>query len=126
MGCCCSALERKVSEKFSEGEIVMKNVGWANLRALSTQSGCKRQGNGALVLTREKIWFRFLCCGDDEVEIPLSDIKMVRIVTMRRVQMLYIQFTSGFVAIAVPEADSWQRQIEDARSKLALWGPVGF
>ena len=114
MGCCCSALERKVSEKFSEDEIVKKNVGWANLQALSTQSCCKKRGNGALVLTREKIWFRFLCCGDDEVEIPLSDITMV---TVPRFRMLYIQFTSGFVAFAVPEADSWQQQIEDARSQ---------
>jgi len=117
MGCCCSGLERRVSEKFSEDEIVMKNVGWANLRALSTQSCCKKKGNGALVLTREKIWFRFLCCGDDEVEIPLSAITKVSVVTMRGFPTLYVEFTSGFVAIAVSQAHSWQQEVERVRSQ---------
>ena len=78
MGCCCSQLERKVAEKFSEDEIIAKEIGWANLQALTTQGVCVRNGNGGLVLTRDKLWFRLLCCsGDDELEIPLDDVTKV-------------------------------------------------
>ena len=121
MGCCCSQLERKVAEKFNEADIVMKNVGWANLRASTQQSCCTREGNGALVLTKEKLWFRFICCGDEEIEIPLSAITKVSLSTSVRVPavyvytsspMLVIEYTSGLVAFSVPQSDNWRQQID--------------
>lgn len=125
MGCCCSQLERKVAEKFNEDEIVMKNVGWAVLNVLTTQSRCKRRGNGALVLTREKLWFRFLCCGDKELDIPLPDLTKVYVSTTLRLPgfymramspMLIIEFTAGLVAFSVPQAEIWLQQIEQTQS----------
>ena len=126
MGCCCSQLERIVAERFDEADIVMKNVGWANLRASTQQSCCKRKGNGALVLTKEKLWFRFICCGDEEIEIPLSAITKVSLSTSVRVSVVYvstlspmlvIEYTSGLVAFSVPQSDNWRQQIEETTSQ---------
>ena len=135
MGCCCSQLERKVSETFSDDEIVLKNVGWANLQVLTTQSGCQRQGNGALVLTREKLWFRFICCGDDELDIPLSDITRVyasRSLSMRghyiytSRAMLLIEFAQELVAFSLPQSESWVEQIDLTRAREGNFSMFGI
>ena len=126
MGCCCSQLERKVSEKFDESEIVMKNVGWAVLNVLTTQGCCGQKGNGALVLTREKLWFRFLCCGDDELDIPLTNVTKAYVTRTLRLPgfyrsgprpMLVIEFTAGLVAFTIPQADIWLQKIGETQSR---------
>ena len=126
MGCCCSQLERQVAEKFKEDEIIAKEIGWANLQALTTQGACLRKGNGGLVLTRDKLWFRFICCGDDELELPLNDITKVYEASSLRLRgryirtfstMLVIEFSANteLVAFAVPGADLWVRLIEETK-----------
>eukprot|EP00112_Aurelia_sp_Birch-Aquarium-sp1_P013470 Seg2861.2 transcript_id=Seg2861.2/GoldUCD/mRNA.D3Y31 product="hypothetical protein" protein_id=Seg2861.2/GoldUCD/D3Y31 len=127
MGCCCSQLQRKVAEKFSENEIISKEIGWANLQALTTQGGCLRKGNGGLVLTRDKLWFRFICCGDDELEIPLNDITKVYEASSLRFRgryirtfskMLVIEFSANteLVAFALPGPEIWVRLIEETKN----------
>ena len=126
MGCYLSLLERIVSEKFDESEIVMKNVGWASLDVLTTQGCCSLTGNGALVLTREKLWFRFLCCGDDELDIPLTNVTKAYVTRTLSVPgfyrsgsspMLVIEFAGQLVAFTVSQEDIWLQKIGETQSR---------
>lgn len=130
MGCCCSRLEREISEKFTEDEIVKKNVGGANLLVLTTQDCCKVELNGALVLTRERLWFRFICCGGDELDIPLNmivkayasnELNMPGIYLSTCQPMLIIEFSSELAAFSITDAETWAEQIEMTRSPVGRY-----
>lgn len=79
MGCCCGKLEGRVNDKFSEDQIIAKEIFWANLEYQRSTGCCQIQGNGALVLTSEMLWFNLLW-PNIEIEMPLKNIRTVQAV----------------------------------------------
>ena len=120
MGCCCSRLERRVNEKFPEGQIIAKEIFWANLQYQRSTGCCQVKGNGALVLTSDVLWFNMLCL-NKQIEMPLRNIRAVQVAFSRyRYQLLivdYVDANSGMedeVMFELREPHFWKRKIEEA------------
>lgn len=136
MGCCCCVLRQTVSEKFSEEEIIKKDVGCAFLHILTTQGDCKAQGYGALVLTKEKLWYRLLCCCDDEFDIPIQEITRVYVCDKLTLpgsfvyaipNMLVIEFSSSELAVfTMPDRNAWAKQIELTKYAQTDYGSMNL
>ena len=114
-------LERRVSQRFVENQIIAKEIFWANLqfqRSLSPHH--QIQGNGALVLTPYMLWFTLLL-PDKQIEIPLQNIRAVKVHTQRRrLPLLVITFVDATTAnedqvMFTSKADPqyWKRMIDE-------------
>ena len=118
MGCCCSKLERRVNEKFDGGQIIAKEIFWANLRYQRNTGCCQTQGNGALILTSDVLWFNLLC-PNKQIEMPLRSICAVQVAFHRYPVLIvdYVDANSGMedeVMFALREPHFWKRKIEEA------------
>ena len=80
MGCCCAKLEQRIEEKFdSSNQILRKELYTTRLiYRKHPNECCFCRGNGALVLTPDRLWFSLLCPADREIEIPLRSILGVK------------------------------------------------
>lgn len=125
MGCCCAKLEEEVNDKFQESQIIAKEMFWANLRYQRSTGCCQVQGNGALILTPDVLWFK-LVCGNKEIEMPLRNIRSVEVgpfvAPRQRANYLvliidYVDATSGIedeVMITLRAPQQWKRLIDEA------------
>ncbi len=105
------------------GEIVRSSTS-ANFIGLASKGSWQIRGNGALVLTPDRLWFRQLAGGG--LEIALTDITGVEITrshagkTLLTPSMVRVRFARGdevdSVAWAVADADGWLRSIDQARA----------
>ena len=114
MGCCCGKLEQRVNEKFSEGQIIAKEIFWAHLEYQRSTGCCQIKGNGALVLTSEMLWFNLLC-PNIEIEMPLRNIHAVR-AGRGGLVIDFVDAYSGIedqVVIMLNQAQSWKRMIDE-------------
>lgn len=88
-------LERRVSQRFVENQIIAKEIFWANLQFQRSLGPHQVLGNGALVLTPDMLWFTLLL-PDKQIEIPLQNIRTVEIHTQqRRSPLLVITFVDA-------------------------------
>lgn len=88
-------LERRVSQRFVENQIIAKEIFWANLQFQSSLGPHQVLGNGALVLTPDMLWFTLLL-PDKQIEIPLQNIRTVEIHTQqRRSPLLVVTFVDA-------------------------------
>lgn len=123
MGCCCVTLEKRVSEKFHEDQIIAKEIFWADLRYQRSKGCCQTRGNGALVLTSDVLWFNMLC-PNKQTEIPLRNIRSVEVGSFNYSLFIvdYVDANSEMedeVMIALVESYFWKRKTEEAMSNLA-------
>ena len=124
MGCCCAKLERRVNEKFHEGQqIIAKEIYWANLRYQRNTGCCQVQGNGALILTSDVLWFNLLC-PNKEIEMPLRNIRSVEAAFYMNPVLIvdYVDANSGMedqVIFALREPHFWKRKTEEAIYNIA-------
>ena len=113
-------LERRVSQRFVECRIIAKEIFWANLQfQRSLGSNSQVQGNGALVLTPDMLWFTLLI-PEKQIEIPLQNITAVEVHTQpRRSQMLVITFVDATatnedqVMFTSRDPQYWKRMIDE-------------
>ncbi|KAL9978375.1 hypothetical protein ACROYT_G015880 [Oculina patagonica] len=125
MGCRCGTLEKRVNEKFSEEQIIVQEVCLPTLRYQRSQGCCQIQGNGALVLTPDVLWFNLLC-PNKEIEMPLRNIRVVQVsfgfgrqqawVGQPALFVDFVDVTSGIedqVAIVVTDPEYWKRTIDE-------------
>lgn len=125
MGCCCGkceeTLEKKVNERFSEGQIIAKGIFWVNLRYQRSTGMCQIKGNGALVLTSVMLWFT-LIYPNKQIEMPLRSIRVVAVGRNPHQALragLIVDFvdpTSGIedqVIFELTGPQSWKRIIEE-------------
>lgn len=128
MGCCCSCtnkLEERVEQKFQGRHIIAKEIFWANLQYQRSAGCCQTQGNGALVLTPDVLWFNLLC-PNKEIEMPLRNIRSAEVGPLRApghwagYSVLIIDFGDAIsriedqVMFALRDPPLWKRQIEEA------------
>ena len=128
MGCCCAKLEDDVNLRFNENQIIAKEMFWANLQYQRSTGCCQVQGNGALVLTSDVLWFKLLCCSK-EIEMPLGNMRSVEVGPFRaprhrgNYQVLIIDYVdpiSGIedqVMFALRDPHHWKRLIDEAVHK---------
>ena len=129
MGCCCARMEERVNEKFAESQIILREMCWANLRYQRSTGCCQIQGNGALVLTPDVLWFSLLCI-TKEIEMPLRHIHSLGGGYVNTPGQYgardpgliidYVDPTSGIedqVIISVPNPNHWMTLINDAINK---------
>ena len=113
-------LERRVSQRFVENQIIAKEIFWANLQFQRSLGPHQVLGNGALVLTPDMLWFTLLL-PDKQIEIPLQNIRTVQIHTQqRRSPLLVITFVDATTAnedqvMFTSKADPqyWKRMIDE-------------
>ena len=125
MGSLCATLEERVNNKFPEGQIIGKEIFWANLRFQKSAGKFPIQGNGALVLTPDVLWFTLLL-PEKQIEMPLRDIRSVQVGRLKRkgeqpsVFVDFVDATSGFedrVVITLKEPWSWKKMIDEAMGR---------
>ena len=117
-------LEARVNEKFLEGQIIAKVILWANLRHQRSAGKFQIQGNGALVLTSDVLWFS-LFYPNKQIEMPLQTIRAVQIGRIRKQgeqPAVFVNFTpaSGIedqVVIELRQPESWKRIIDETITK---------
>ena len=123
MGCCCGKLEERVDEKFSESQITAKEIFWPDLYYQRSRGCCQVQGNGALVLTSDVLWFT-LVCPNIEIEMPLRNIRAVQAGRKFGLAALFVDFVddcSGVedqVVIVLKQSQSWKSLIDENIQKL--------
>ena len=113
MGCCCGILEDRVNERFNENQIIAKETFWANLQYQRSIGCCQIQGNGALVLTSDMLWFNLLC-PDKQIVMPLRSILAVGL-DVGRLIVDFVDPSSGIedqVIFALREPRPWKNLIE--------------
>jgi len=106
MGQVKKKLRRIVDDQFDNKDIVMQSIG-ANFFGMKSAGHGQVRGNGALILTNEKLWFR-LAFPERTIEIPIKSIKRINIVrsfmgksAMKR--LIRIDFDLG----QGPDAAAW-------------------
>lgn len=132
MGCRCGTLEKRIDERFSEVHIIAQEICMPSLRYQRSQGCCQFQGNGALVLTSDVLWFNLLC-PNKQIEMPLRNILAVEVSLFgsparRRAWLgepaLFVDFvdaTSGIedqVVIVLMDPEYWKRKIDETIQKL--------
>jgi len=108
-------LERRVSQRFAESRIITKEIFWANLQyQKSADQHHQVQGNGALVLTPDMLWFALLL-PDKQIEMPLQNIRDVKVHTQhRRPPLLVVNFLDeDQVIFTSKDPQSWKRMIDE-------------
>ena len=107
-------LERRVSVRFAGSRIIGKEIFWANLQYHKSLGPNQVQGNGALVLTPDMLWFS-LFLPDKEIEMPLQNIRAVEVHTQhRRPPLLVVSFVDeDQVIFTSKDPGSWKRMINE-------------
>lgn len=112
-------LERRVSQTFVESRIIAKEVFWANLQFQRSLGPHQVQGNGALVLTPDMLWFTLLL-PDKQIEIPLQNIRAVDVNTQKgRLLVVVVTFVDATsanedqVMFTSKDPQSWKRMIDE-------------
>ena len=107
-------LERRVSVRFAGSRIIGKEIFWANLQYHKSLGPNQVQGNGALVLTPDMLWFS-LFLPDKEIEMPLQNIRAVEVHTQhRRPPLLVVSFVDDDqVIFTSKDPRSWKRMINE-------------
>ena len=111
MGCCCGTLRDRVNAKFSKSQILAKEIFWASLQHQRSQGFFQIQGNGALVLTSDVLWFNLLA-PYKEIEMPLQNIRAVQ--SGRGLSVTFVDPSSGIedeVVIWLRNAQFWYHMI---------------
>ena len=116
-------LEQRVNAKFVEGTIIEKEIFWANLRHQRSQGNFQIQGNGALVLTSDKLWFNLVIPARIEIELKLRNIRAVEVAStfgQRALSVVFVDPASGNedqVVIALRQPEAWKRIIDETIMK---------
>lgn len=131
MGCCLCCLgkwkgelEQRVNAKFLEGTIIEKEIFWANLRHQRSQGVFQMNGNGALVLTSDELWFNLVKPAHIEIEMPLWNIRSVeaaRTFGHRALFVVFVDPTTGTedqVVIALRQPEAWKRIIDETINNM--------
>ncbi|MCL5037147.1 MAG: hypothetical protein M1269_08535 [Chloroflexi bacterium] len=115
-------LRQKVEEKFNEEDIILRYYG-ANFFGRKSKGVGQLRGNGALVLTRNELWF-FQGITGMEISIPLKNIKSITFPksflgkTIFR-PLLCVEYISDegedSIAWAMPDPENWKEAIERAK-----------
>lgn len=117
MGCCCAVLEKRVQEKFLDGDVIAKEIYWLKILHIKSKGCFQFGGEGALVLTTDVLWFTLLCCPKRQVEIPLRNIRQIGLKYLERwtLSLEYADADSGIEDEAAFEllhnAEAWARAI---------------
>ena len=107
-----------IDTHFSPGEMVLSSYK-ANFFGLESKGMGQVRGNGALVLTREKVWFKQLAV-NRIIDIPLCDIVQVETVHSHLGKSIFrpllkVQFNVGTTLDAivwyVPNPQEWIKHI---------------
>ena len=108
-------LERRVNRRFEASQIIAKEVFSANLQYQKSLGPNQVQGNGALVLTPDVLWFT-LFLPDKEIEMPVQNIRAVLVHTQhRRPPLLVVSFVDEDQVIFLSkDPQSWKRMIDEA------------
>ena len=108
-------LERRVSQRFAESRIIRKEIFWANLQYQKSVGPHQVQGNGALVLTLDVLWFALLL-PDKRIEMPLQNIRAVEVHNLRRRSTLLVVdlVDRDQVIFTSKDPQSWKRVIDEA------------
>ena len=118
MGCCCGKLEERINEMFEPNQIIAKDTCLVSLKYQRSVGCCQIQGNGALVLTLDLLWFNFACLTDYQIEIPL---RMILAVGVGRKQLIvdFVEPTSGItdrVIFELRQPQMWKMLIEATKA----------
>ena len=112
-------LERRISQRFVEKQIIAKEIFWTNLQFQRSLGPHQVLGNGALVLTPDMLWFTLLL-PDKQIEIPLQSIRAVDVhAQKRRTPLLVITFVDATTAhedqvmFTSKDPQSWKRMIDE-------------
>lgn len=120
-------LEKEVMKRFSRDEIVGASTG-ANFMGVESQGGRQLRGNGALVLTQEKLWFMRVFPAK-EYSIPLDAVEQVSLPRSfagktKGVRLLCVRYSTGVrgqdqMAWAVKNPEGWKEAIEKAKAEAS-------
>ncbi|HEY0637310.1 MAG TPA: hypothetical protein VGD67_06665 [Pseudonocardiaceae bacterium] len=114
--------DARIAARFGPGEVVLRDP-LANYQGLASRGGRQLVGNGALVLTRDLLWFHRFGAGEP-LEIPLSrvrDADLVRAHAGRSVgrDLVRVEFEGG--PDGVDSAAWWVREpgpwLEELRAR---------
>ncbi len=114
---------RAIQNRYSPQDILMYSL-TANFFGQTSRGYSQIRGNGALVLTRNELWFA-LALPRNEITIPLQSIITTSIEKshLKKTKMrplLHIKFNSlsgiDSVAWLVEDPEEWQETIEKVRS----------
>ena len=112
-------LRKRINEKFSKREILGATTR-ANFFGIKSKAGAQVRGNGALVLTRNALFF-IRAVPHKEFEIPLASIRKVSMPRffngkLALLPLLCVHFDTEYgedsMAWSVPEAKVWKNAIE--------------
>lgn len=113
------SLQKLVSDKFDRGEILGATTR-ANSFGIKSKGGAQIRGNGALVLTREELYF-VRAAPREEYRIPISSIRSVSLPKAFNgksvfVPLLCVEYDAEYgeeaIAWALKHADKWKDAIE--------------
>ena len=108
--------------RYSPPEIIMQSHA-ANFFGQTSKGGSQIRGNGALVLTKDELWFK-LALPQEEMTIPLrsitgTEIKKSHLKKSKMRELLHVEFNSpsgtDSAAWLVKNPQEWQREIEKLR-----------
>ena len=117
-------MAREVQSRFDASEIVRLELD-ANFFGQKSKGAAQIRGNGALVLTRDELWF-MLALPRREYAIPLADITEVSLPKSYRGKTIFRSLlcvevrSSGSddsMAWAVRDADAWKAAIDATKSQ---------
>jgi len=122
-------LSIRVSERFAKEDILLQSLD-ANFFGFKSKGKKQIRGNGALVLTREELWFSRVL-PQMEISIPIRNIRTVKLVrshlgkTVFRPLLLVEFFHRGredAIAWLVKNPEEWQKKIEELRRQDGYFG----
>ena len=129
MGCCFSCcrqkLEERVNAHFHESEIIAKEIFSAILEHQRSRGSFQLQGNGALVLTANVLWFTYFS-PNRQIEMQLRHIRAVKAGVLRRQGSFpalivdFVDAASGIedqVVFASRDPQKWKTIIEETIHK---------
>ena len=109
-------------DRYTDNQIVMKSLA-ANFFGQTSKGKAQIRGNGALVLSKNELWFR-MALPQRELTIPLASITSVSIVKShlgktKLMPLLYVEFISpagiDSVAWLVEYPEEWMKAIGQVR-----------
>lgn len=116
-------MEAAVSERFAPDEMLLCELD-ANFFGSAAAGALQARGNGALVLTRERLWF-MLFMPRREFDIPLASVRSAGVRKSHLgktclVPLLFVEYETedgkDSVAWAVRDAAEWAERVEEACS----------
>lgn len=108
-----------IAREFA-GVAIERQSGMANFFGLESKGGRQVRGNGALVVTADRVWFQRIGAGEPIV-IPRRDVKAAEVVSTHAgktvgrplLKLTFDDEHGGTDAVAwyVPDAEAWARDL---------------